>query len=133
MQKNITLAIIIATLIIVGAIFYSSPARNPDLAGAVPAALQADGTQIITIAARAGYTPRLSSAKAGVPTLLRISTKDTYDCSVSLVIPKLKYQKFLQSNGVEEILIPAEQAKGTLSGLCSMGMYSFKIVFIDAN
>lgn len=130
MQKRIALSIIVATIIIAGALLYGSASRDRNLTGAVPAT-ESGGVQVIDIAARAGYTPRLSVAKAGVETVLRVSTKETYDCSVSLVIPKLKYQKFLPPNGVEEIRIPAAQAKGTLNGLCSMGMYSFKIVFQD--
>jgi len=68
-------------------------------------------------------------AKAGIPTMLRINTNGTFDCSASVVIPKLSYQKFLQPSGTEDIEITAEKAQGTLQGLCSMGMYNFQIKF----
>ena len=65
-----------------------------------------------------------------MPTILRMKTSGTFDCSASLVIPKLSYQKFLQPSGTEEINIPSEQAQGTMQGLCSMGMYNFQIKFL---
>ena len=68
-------------------------------------------------------------AKAGIPTILRVKTNGTFDCSASLAIPNLSYQKFLQPSGTEDIAITAEQARGTLQGLCSMGMYNFQVVF----
>ena len=88
-----------------------------------------DGKQIIDISAKGGYSPRVVEAKSRVPTVLRVNTQGTFDCSASLVIPKLSYQKFLQPSAIEEILISAEQAQGTLQGLCAMGMYGFQIKF----
>ncbi len=128
MDKKIGLAIIIAALFIGGAILYRS-GGSASTAGAIRATTDASGQQIIDITARGGYSPRLIAAKAGVPTTLRVRTADTYDCSVSLVIPKLSYRKFLNSSGTEEIAIPADKATGTLNGVCGMGMYSFKVVF----
>jgi len=96
---------------------------------AVPTATIVDGKQVIDITAKGGYSPRVVVAKAGVPTTLRVSTNGTFDCSASLVIPKLSYQKFLQPSGTEDIAISAEQAQGTLQGLCAMGMYNFQVKF----
>jgi len=108
--------------------FVSSGPREGDDA-AIPSAVIVDGEQFIDISAKGGYTPRVVLAKAGIPTTLRVATSGTFDCSASLVIPKLSYQKFLQPSGTEDILISAEQAQGTLQGLCSMGMYGFQIRF----
>lgn len=94
-----------------------------------PTASIVDGVQVIDITAKGGYSPRVVVAKAGVPTVLRVITKGTFDCSASLVIPKLSYQNFLKASGTTDIAISAEQAQGTLQGLCSMGMYSFQIRF----
>lgn len=94
-----------------------------------PTATIVDGKQIIDITAKGGYSPRVVNAKAGIPTILRVNTNGTFDCSSSIVIPKLSYQKFLPPSGVEEIAISAEQAQGTLQGLCAMGMYNFQIRF----
>lgn len=97
--------------------------------GPLPTATIVDGKQIIDITAKGGYSPRAVTAKAGMPTVLRVRTNNTFDCSSSVVIPKLSYQKFLQPSGSEDIEISAEQAQGTLQGLCAMGMYNFQITF----
>lgn len=88
-----------------------------------------DGKQIITLNAKGGYSPNISKAKAGIPTLLKMETKNTMDCSLSLVIPDLKYRNFLPSSGTTEIEIPPQPTGKTIQGLCSMGMYGFKIIF----
>ncbi len=107
-----------------------SPGSTPSQGSAiVPTATIVDGKQIIDITAKGGYSPRVVVAKAGVPTVLRVNTNGTFDCSASVVIPKLSYQKFLKPTGTEEIAITAEQAQGTLQGLCAMGMYNFQIKF----
>lgn len=102
---------------------------NSEDGGEVSTVSIVDGTQIIDISAKGGYSPRKVAAKANMPTILRVSTRGTFDCSASLVIPKLSYQKLLQSSGTEDIAISAEQAQGTLQGLCAMGMYNFQITF----
>ncbi len=88
-----------------------------------------DDRQIIAIAAKGGYQPNFVAAQAGVPTDIRISTDGTYDCSSSIVIPSLGYRNMLSPTGVETVSLTAEQAQGTLEGMCSMGMYRFEIVF----
>src|SRR3989344_4641689 len=114
---------------VIGIAFWIVPTNSEVSGGGLPAptAVIVDGTQIIDITAKGGYSPRVVVAKAGIPTVVRIATKDTFDCSASVVIPRLSYQKFLQPSGIEEIQITADQATGTLQGLCSMGMYNFKI------
>jgi plastocyanin domain-containing protein len=88
-----------------------------------------NGTQIIELAAKGGFTPSFVEAKAGVPTELRVATNGTYDCSSTLVIPSLGYQATLKPTGTEAIPLTAAQAKGTLEGTCGMGMYKFQIAF----
>lgn len=119
------------SIVLVGWAFWLVSARSASIGteGGVPAAVIVDGQQVIDITAKGGYSPRVVVAKAGIPTVLRVNTSGTFDCSASLVIPSLSYQKFLSSSGTEEILIPAEKATGTLQGLCSMGMYGFQIKF----
>lgn len=87
-----------------------------------------DGKQVIDITARGGYSPRRSTAKAGIPTILRMNTNGSFDCSVALRIPKLGIAKNLEPSGTAEIDLGSPQA-GTIRGLCSMGMYSFEIDF----
>ncbi|NBS68653.1 hypothetical protein EBT31_07025 [bacterium] len=88
-----------------------------------------DGVQRIEILARGGYSPERVVATAGMPTEILLVTDGTYDCSSSVVIPSLKFRKFLQPSGTEIISLSAEQATGTLKGGCSMGMYNFQIAF----
>lgn len=88
-----------------------------------------NGRQIIDITARGGYTPNYIEAQAGVPTDIRVLTDGTYDCSSSIIIPSLGYQKMLQATGTETISLTAVQAQGTLEGTCGMGMYRFEIFF----
>ena len=130
MDKSIFVSVVVSGLLIGVAFWFVSVSPNTDKDdGTVPTATITDGKQIIDISAKGGYSPRKVVAKAGIPTILRVSTKGTFDCSASLVIPKLSYQKFLQPSGTEDIAISAEQAQGTMQGLCSMGMYNFQIIF----
>lgn len=85
-----------------------------------------NGQQIIEIKARGGYLPRVSTAKAGMPTTLRVNTNGTFDCSSALRIPSLKVSKNLPANGVTDIDL-GTLAAGSISGNCSMGMYPFEI------
>lgn len=85
--------------------------------------------QYVTIIAKGGYSPEVSTAKADVPTKLIIKTDGTYDCSASLVIRSLGYQKILAQTGEETIDLGTPKAGESLQGVCSMGMYSFVINF----
>lgn len=130
MTKSIFISIAISGLMIGGAFWLASIKQGTENDVETPRAIVTNGTQIIEISAKGGYSPRKVIAKAGIPTVLRVNTKGTFDCSASLIIPKLSYQKFLQPTGTEDIIISPEQAQGTLSGLCSMGgMYNFQIFF----
>lgn len=130
MSKATLIAIIISALAIVFAFWSVSLKSDPRQdSGTAPAATIVDGTQFVDITAKGGYSPRVVTAKAGIPTVLRVTTNGTFDCSSSVVIPKLSYQKFLKPSGTEDIVIPADQAQGTLQGLCAMGMYNFQIKF----
>lgn len=85
--------------------------------------------QVILITAKGGYAPSVTPAKAGVPTLLRVETKGTFDCSSALVIPEVGFRDYLPSSGVKEIEIPPQKPGAEISGRCAMGMYSFSIKF----
>lgn len=131
-NKSIFLGVMIAVILGGGILWYIlSGTNNPTPTNGEPSSNVSvvDGKQIIDIIAKGGYAPRTMIAKAGMPTVLRIKTQGTFDCSSGLTIPKLKYQKSLPATGVEEITVNSDQAQGTLQGVCSMGMYSFKIVF----
>lgn len=88
-----------------------------------------DGVQYVTINARGGYLPRISEAKAGIPTKLIVKTNGTYDCSASLVIRSIGYQKILPNTGETTIDLGTPEVNKPLLGVCGMGMYSFQINF----
>jgi hypothetical protein len=88
-----------------------------------------NGKQVITILARGGYSPKESIAQAGVPTILRMTTKNTFDCSRALILPSLSVQKILPASGAVDIAIPAQKRGAQFYGVCSMGMYAFLITF----
>ncbi|MFA6251295.1 MAG: hypothetical protein WC603_01560 [Candidatus Paceibacterota bacterium] len=88
-----------------------------------------DGIQYITINAKGGYSPRVSTAKAGIPTKLIMKTNGTYDCSASLVVKSVGYQKILPKTGEEIIDLGIPETGVPTRGVCGMGMYSFLINF----
>jgi plastocyanin domain-containing protein len=87
------------------------------------------GKQIVTISAKGGYSPRMTEAKADMPTTLRVETRGTFDCSSVLTIPSMNYQENLPPSGVTEVELPPQKAGSTFEGLCGMGMYRFEIAF----
>ena len=98
--------------------------------GVVPSTSQnPDGSQSLAVLAWNGYYPINATAKAGVPSVLRVYTNKTYDCSRAFLIPELKVRKLLPQGGVTEIAIPAKAKGSSLFGTCSMGMYTFTINF----
>ena len=99
---------------------------NQQVAGNVS---MVDGKQIITINAKGGYSPRATTAKAGVPTVIKMNTQGTFDCSSALNIPSLGINKNLPSSGETLIDVPLQSAGATIQGICSMGMYNFSIHF----
>lgn len=88
-----------------------------------------DGVQYITIDAKAGYSPKVSMAKAGIPTKLIIKTNGTYDCSASLIVRSVGFQKILPQTGETEIDLGIPKTGVPLIGVCSMGMYKFEVGF----
>lgn len=87
---------------------------------------EVEGKQYIEIRAKGGYSPRVSMAKAGMPTMLRLRTEGTFDCSSQVRIPSLNVSQSLSPSGVTEVDLGVLKP-GILQGACSMGMYSFEI------
>ena len=130
MNKTV-LAIIIGSVLVGGAILFSGSKNSITT---VPSAQAdnvsvSDGKQIVAIDAKGGYSPKRSVAKADTPTILRMKTDGTYDCSSAVTIPSIKYEKNLPPSGITDIEIPAQKAGTTLQGLCSMGMQRFEVAF----
>ena len=130
MNKTISIIITIALVIGIGIVFFRGSKNNTDSTGAqsMRNVEIRDGVQYVTINARGGYSPKVSTAQADIPTKLVVKTNGTYDCSAALVIRSIGYQKILTQTGEEVIDLGSPQT-GKLQGLCSMGMYSFAVNF----
>jgi Cu+-exporting ATPase len=89
-----------------------------------------NGIQIINVTAKGGFSPQYIQAQKGIPTELHVATNGTYDCSSTLVIPRLGYSEALEPTGVETIKLSAAEAQGNLDATCGMGMYDFEINFM---
>ena len=128
MNKNSLIAITILIIAIFGSIFIIGSNGNGNSTSIENLQIK-NGIQYITINAGGGYSPRVSSAKAGIPTKLIVKTNGVYDCSSSLAIHSIGFQKILPQTGETEIDIGTPKAGIPLQGVCGMGMYNFLINF----
>jgi len=128
MNKAVSIIITLGLIVTVGIIFAGGSKTN-NTGQAVQNSEIKDGVQYITINAGGGYSPKISSAKAGIPTKLIVKTNGSYDCSSSLVIRSIGFQKILPQTGETEIDIGTPKAGEPLQGVCGMGMYSFTVNF----
>jgi plastocyanin domain-containing protein len=132
-MNRIVIAIIFA-VVLVGGAFVMTKGGSVKTGGgggnvpSVPNVSIVDGIQIVDVTAKGGYTPRKSTAKAGIPTILRFNTKGTFDCSSTVRIPSLNIGKQLAITGATDIDLGSPVA-GVLKGSCGMGMYPFEIDF----
>ncbi len=137
-KKN--LVIIVAIVLAAGAIFFAlnfkgetftaiSPDKDQDvIAQTGNNVLVVDGKQIVVMKAKGGFSPVHSIAKAGIPTILRVETNGTFDCSSIIRIPDMNLSKNLPLSGTTDIDIGVQKI-GTFDGTCGMGMYPFDIKF----
>ena len=130
MNKTV-IAIIGAALLIGGAVLLSG-SKSPVGASTTEQANNVsvvDGKQIVEIGVKGGYSPQQSFAKAGMPTILRMKTNGTFDCSSGVRIPSIGYSQNLPASGATDIEIPMQKAGTALDGVCVMGMYHFQVAF----
>lgn len=88
-----------------------------------------DGKQVIQISAKGGYAPRVTTAKANMPTVINVQTNGTYDCSSALTVAAVGFRKSLPASGVTPIEVTPQQPGATVKGVCAMGMYNFVVNF----
>ena len=131
-MKTIVFSIIIAVILIGGAFMVSI--ANPNSDGNASGANNTnnvsvvDGKQIVQINVKGGYRPEKSFAKAGVPTIIRFNTDNTFDCSSFIRISSLNISKALPQSGSTDIDV-GSPSTGVLQGSCGMGMYRFEVEF----
>ena len=128
-MNSTVVSIILVGILIGGAVFFSRGSSAEEVAPSVSNVSMVDGKQIVEIGVKAGYSPKLTAAKGDMPTVLRMKTNGTFDCSSGVTIPSLGLRKILPSDGVTDIEIPAQKTGSTLKGLCVMGMYNFEVQF----
>ena len=128
-MKSTVISILLVGALIGGAVLFSRGRSVQEVAPSVNNVSVVDGKQIVEIGVKAGYSPKLTAAKADMPTVLRMKTNGTFDCSSGVIIPSLGLKKILPSDGITDIEIPAQKAATTLRGLCVMGMYNFQVQF----
>lgn len=130
MQKNTIISIAISLALIGGTLYLvsdqSAPSGNEGTTQSQNIEIR-DGVQYVTITAKAGYAPQVSQIKGGISTKLVVKTDGTYDCSASLVIRSIGFQKLLQPTGEEIIDLGVPKSGQEVLGVCGMGMYNFQI------
>ena len=126
--KNV--GIVVLSIIILGLVFLVIK-QNPSAAKTenIGTAVESGDKQLISITAKAGFTPSTFTAESNKSTILRVSTKNTFDCSSTVYIPALGINATLPFSGETDFDIPPQVAGTKLEGTCSMGMYSFTINF----
>jgi plastocyanin domain-containing protein len=129
MNKQIIGACILGVAIIVASLILTSGGSKTVNTPSANNVSAVDGKQIVEIGVKGGYSPQVTSAKAGMPTTLRMKTNGTFDCSSGVTIPSLGIRQTLPSTGSTDIEIPAQKAGTKLAGVCSMGMYHFMVDF----
>lgn len=127
-MKATAISIILASVLI-GGIIVLSASENTDSGKEINNVSIVDGVQIINISAKGGYSPKVTTAKADIPTVIKVETRGTFDCSSALVIPSIGYRTNLTPSGVTDIEIPPQKVGTKFQGLCAMGMYNFVVNF----
>ncbi|MCK9344548.1 MAG: cupredoxin domain-containing protein [Candidatus Pacebacteria bacterium] len=131
MQKNTFISVVLSIAIVGGALYFVTKTPEASLGNTEVAQTQntemRDGVQYVTLAAKGGYFPKLSSIKPDIPTKLIVKTSGTYDCSASLVVRSIGFQKVLAPTQEEIIDLGTPKPGEKIQGVCSMGMYNFQI------
>jgi plastocyanin domain-containing protein len=129
-MKSTVISILIAGVLIGGAIMLSGDkGSSSNTQQAANNVTIVDGKQIITINAKGSYSPKITTAKADMPTVIKMTTQGTFDCTSALTIPSIGYRGNLPPSGETLIDVPPQQAGATIRGICAMGMYNFAVNF----
>lgn len=125
-------SMIIISIVVLGGMFYMTSSRGGTNTSESRSAatISTEGKQVIEITAKGGYTPSEITAKADTASVLKITTKNTFDCSLALRIPTLNVKKTLPMSGDTLFEIPPQKTGSEIKGICSMGMYYFTVKFI---
>lgn len=119
----------IVLVIVMAVLLFNSRPNNP------PTVLSSqveivDGVQIAEIYAKNGFTPGKLTLKSDTVTKLRITTKDTVDCSNVISIPKIQIQRNLPVTGTTDVEIPPQSTGTKLTATCSLGQNTLQLEFV---
>ena len=131
-MKVLIISLLIAGIFIGGIIFLLSGGSEKNQANGQQNSANVaiiDGKQIIEITAKGLYAPKKTVAKANIPTVIKIKTDNTFDCTKSLNFPSLGLRKFLPPTGETLVELPEQKPGSSVKGICTMGMYSFTVSF----
>ena len=130
-MKNIVISLLAVAVLVGAAVLFTSGDKKTNTStGQISNNVSiVDGEQIIEINAKGGYSPRATTAKAGIPTVIKMKTKNTFDCSSAIIIPSLGYRNNLPPSGETLINVSPQKSGSLLQGMCAMGMYGFRIKF----
>ena len=132
MNKTVSIIITLGLLVAIFIIFSGNSTSTNNDVNQVDSGQNIEmknGIQYITIKTGGGYSPNISSAKAGIPTKLIMKTSGSFDCSSALVIRSINYQQMLPQTGETEIDLGISKAGAPIQGICGMGMYNFVVNF----
>jgi plastocyanin domain-containing protein len=129
-MKTTLFVLLFAVMMIGGVLIFKKSDSSPLVEKDINNVSLVDGIQVVSISAKGGYTPRKSIAKAGVPTIIRFETDNTFDCSLAVRLPELNISQTLPLSGMTDIDIGIPKTS-VFTGTCSMGMYYFEIEFKD--
>lgn len=132
LMNKVIITSVVLTVLAIGGIFMLLRADNAPSSiadGGTSNISVIDGKQVIRINAKGGYAPRITTARADMPTVIEVQTNGTYDCSLALTVPVVGFRKNLPASGITPIEIPPQQPGSTVRGVCTMGMYHFAVNF----
>jgi plastocyanin domain-containing protein len=129
-MKALLISLTVAGLVAVGGVLLFKERPATASADPVDNVGMVGGKQVIEVRVKGGYSPGKSIARAGVPTILRLQTSGTFDCTASLRIPGMGVSLALPPSGTQDVDLGTPKP-GVVEGVCSMGMYSFEIIFQD--
>ncbi len=132
MNKIVLIIITLGLVVVLGIVFWgggSKPQTGENVADEGQSVEIKNGVQYITIDAKGGYFPKVVTAQGGIPTKLIVKTNGTFDCSASLVVRSVGFQKILPPTGETEIDLGIPKSGEPVVGVCGMGMYNFQINF----
>lgn len=134
-KKNITITIVTIVIVlwlVTGIKMYNKNSNSITTISSSSTASNVSivsGKQEITLTVWPWYNPKISTAKADMPTVLKVVGKNAYWCESAVRIPELKYAVNLEPKGTDTVDLWIHKAGDTINGTCGMGMYNFQIKF----